>query len=69
MIQRSLYPFLLLCFIGFYGATAYGQASKSYSILQAEPVFDPNNLQIAFGGMNFTTLSDVLWEKCPCPRG
>jgi Secretion system C-terminal sorting domain len=59
MIQRRLYPFLLLCFCSVCTFTLSAQKSKSYDILQPEPVLPPpTNPQFALGGLSFITLSD-----------
>lgn len=59
MIPRPLYPFLFLCFCSVCSFTLSAQKSKSYDILQTEPVLPPpTNPQFALGGLDFITLSD-----------
>ena len=58
MIKRQIYPFLCLCLSYLCSSTATAQTSKSFAILEPEPVISPTILPFALGGLEFITLSD-----------
>jgi hypothetical protein len=58
MTKRKLFPIVWTCLFCLCSFANYAQKSKSFSILEPEPIFEPNSYYAAFGGSNFATLTD-----------
>jgi hypothetical protein len=58
MTKRKLFSIIWTCLFCSCSFANYAQTSKNFSILEPEPVFDPNSYYSAMSGSNFATLTD-----------